>query len=155
MTEPKDMIDAALAEILRLKAELAVAQEVAESELGAVRAKHHAIIVPLDNEIGRLDKQVKTLARKHHKAVYGDRDQVSLDHGELLYAESNPVVRARTVTPDLLEALSDGRGLPAVKVVKSVDWAEIETWPEERLIEIGTGRKVKRSYNYELKEGRK
>lgn len=96
-----------------------------------------------------LDKALLKFAKKQRDVLFDGGDKVDLPHGVLLFSVKKWVRKARDVTVDLLKKLGF---LSAVKVVESVNWDEIDAWPEERLILIGTERETKEIYAYEVKE---
>jgi hypothetical protein len=102
----------------------------------------------VDN-LSRLETELKTLAREHHPDFFGESEscRVELPHGALLFALERRVKRARGV----LENLKAEGFTQAVKIAESVDWDLLETWPEERLWLVGTERKTKEVYAYEVK----
>jgi len=108
----------------------------------------------LEREKGRvayLEEQLKELEKAHRSEFFGDLEsaRAEIPHGVLTFDLSRPVIKRKTVTPELLEQL----GFPeAVRIAKSVNWDELETWPEARLILAGTERKIKETYGFELKE---
>lgn len=109
------------------------------------------LINSLKTSQGKLIGALEKLEKENQVEFFGELKscRVDLPRGALLYELTRPVVRRKTVTPDHLEKL----GYPeAVKIAKSTDWDLLETWPEARLIEVGTKRKEKEVFSYELKE---
>jgi len=146
---PEGEIDRRLYELGDSTRSLELLQAEAEKEIEAVRARYAEFIGPLKERIAALDKEIKTLTKKHKKMLFDGRDRVDLEHGALLYRVERKVKRARGV----LENLEQCGFLEAIKVVKSVDWDVLEKWPDERLVMVGTERKRQEKFEYELKEG--
>ncbi|MBW2617548.1 MAG: host-nuclease inhibitor Gam family protein [Deltaproteobacteria bacterium] len=151
MSEARDRADELLAEIGWMQGRLSHAQAEAEAEMEQVKAKWQDLTEYYHVKLTALEKELKALVRKNKAAIFGERDRVDLAHGSLIWAVSERVKRAKTVTVEVLEALGE-IGRAAVRVVKSVDWDALESWPEERLVEIGTERVRKKTISYELKE---
>ncbi len=88
--------------------------------------------------------------------------KVDLPGGELFYSLEEHVVRPRKV--DVLAnieefaeleiyGLGDYQGFArAIKIAKSVDWDYLKTWPQERLLMVGTEKKAKEVFTFELRE---
>lgn len=88
-------------------------------------------------------------AKAHKDKLFTATDRVDLEHGALIYSKGEHVVRAKGVTVEVLQELDY---LEGIKMELSVDWDEIGTWPDEKLTAIGTQKKLKESFGYELKE---
>lgn len=127
--------------LARLEAEALAQMEDLEREWASRLRPHREQMAFLE---GALIKLAKTL-------FFGALSscKMNLPHGALLYGLSHPVIRRKGVTPERLEELGYTE---AVKIVKSVDWDRLETWPEARLLLVGTERKAKEVFAYELKE---
>ena len=132
----------------------------AEAEAARIQANYDRIIENAKNHYAdrlkrakdRMAVHVKALqkhAKRHKETLFADTDRVDLEHGALTYSKGKHVVRARGVTVGTLKELGYLKG---IKVVESVDWDEIGTWPDEKLTAIGTERKLKEAIGYELKE---
>ena len=88
--------------------------------------------------------------------------KTALPGGELFYSLEEHVVRPRKV--DVLAnieayaeleiyGLGDYQGFArAIKIAKSVDWDLLKTWPQERLLMVGTEKKPKEVFTFELRE---
>lgn len=94
------------------------------------------------------ETELKSYLRKHQAGIFKDGDRVETQMGSAIRAVITRVRKARGVLAKL-KAL----GLGAVKVAESVDWDEIEKWPDEKLEAVGTNRVTKVEFNYELKAG--
>lgn len=112
-----------------------------------LKAGHAAKAQPIKDHMADLENDLRNLCKAQHSALFGDGDRRDLDNGSLLSRLSRHVVKAKCVTPELLESLGYGE---AVKVAKSVDWDLVSAWPVEKLTAIGTKRQEKQEYDYEL-----
>ncbi len=140
MNEQQQHADALLAEIDGIQQKINEQAALAHAAFEQVMAAYNARKAGLDERLKAKTKALKAYGKKNVPALFGDEDKVYLTNGDLILQKSNKVVRARTVTTELLEQ----EGFPgAVKVVKTVDWDHIENWPNERLVLIGTQRKPK------------
>jgi phage host-nuclease inhibitor protein Gam len=123
-----------------------------ESELAekieTLRAEYAAHIAPLSEGLKELEKSLISLMKKNTNEFFTDEvDRLDLDHGALLHKVLKRVVKSKKVTTDALEKLGYDE---AVKIVKSVNWDEIEKWSDVRLAEVGTERKQKETFEYEI-----
>lgn len=139
--------DGLLMDLGRTLADLDAANRHLAQEVEVLRARWQAKIEPLEAAKAGLEKQVRELAKVYRDDIFASADRLDLPHGALLYELQRRVKRARGV----LERLEAEGFLEAVKVAKSVDWDQLETWPEERLIYVGTERVTKEVYAYEVK----
>ncbi len=88
--------------------------------------------------------------------------KTELPGGDLFYSLEEHVVRPRKV--DVLAnieefaeleiyGLGDYQGFArAIKIAKSVDWDLLKTWPQERLLLVGTEKKPKEVFTFELRK---
>lgn len=114
----------------------------------------------LEDNLQRLqkaDQEIKTLMKEHQAVFFtiADLGSCSLDlpHGALLYAKEDYVVKPRKV--DVLAALTRYGFEEGIRRTEAVDWEALENkeeWPNEILAIIGTERKVKETFAYEVEE---
>jgi phage host-nuclease inhibitor protein Gam len=133
----------------------------AQLELTRINYDWDAAIQELERQYGEKAKEVKQrLAQlekqlnKEAKAAKGElfrseNDRLELTNGALIYSVSQRVKRAKAVTPERLEELGYTDG---VRIEKRVKWEALESWPEEKLIAVGTERVRKENIDYETKE---
>lgn len=132
----------------------------AKAEYEKVNRQWDAAIKELERQYGQrareakeqvraLEKQLVKHAKKHRIEVFGDRDRADLSAGALIWSVIRRVKRKKDVSVDRLKELGFTDG---IKVVESVFWDRLETWPDEKLIAAGTERVTKESVEYELKE---
>lgn len=141
-----------LADIRERQAVLQKVDAAANKELTAVRDRYTPLIRETKESLEACERELTGLAKRHREAIFGDRDRVDLDSGALLYGRTEVVRRARAVTVELLDQLQYQDG---VLVVRSVNWDVIETWKDERLAAIGTERRPRENFDYELKQEEK
>lgn len=151
MTDMRDVFaraDQLLMELGRAVADLDAADRHLNQEVEALRARWQAKIEPLYQARISLEQQVRDLAKQHREDIFaGEADRLDLPHGALLYSIQRRVRRGRGV----LERLEAAGFLEAVKIAKSVDWDQLDGWPEEKLIFVGTERVAKEIYSYEVR----
>ncbi len=140
--------DQLLAELATATWQLSATTALAERELNFVREKHSTGIRKAKARLEDLEKQVTALARKHRGAFFDGQDRVELPHGALFHTMRQVVRKAKAVTVAKLEELGF---LDGVRTEKKVDWDALNKWPDERLIVVGTERKDKEEFGYELK----
>ena len=151
LNEAQQQADALLAEIALVQHELNTQQQIAQAAVDKVLAVFKTKEQALQDRLKSMDKALKNYGKKHMAALFDGKDKVNLTHGALLIQETSRVIRKRTVTPAILEH----HGFDAaVKIAKSVDWDQLEHWPTEQLILVGTERKAKTTVEYELKEAK-
>jgi phage host-nuclease inhibitor protein Gam len=124
----------------------------ANQALAALNREWGVRLAPLRDQVAHLEVRLRELERQQRQSFFGTLEsaKVDLPHGSLLYELTRPVIRARAVTPEKLEEL----GCPeAVRIAKSVDWDLLNAWPDERLWAVGTDRRKKEVFSYELPEG--
>ena len=147
----RDDADQLLKDIGQISVRLKTAEAEAEREIETVRAHYARGIDPLRERLKELDKELITLMKSRCVPLFDGQDTVKLLHGILLYARE---MRVSIPKDALMKILAQGWN-EAVKIVKSIDRAVVEKWPDERLVVIGAKRKEKKSYSYELLENRK
>ena len=123
-------------------------QDEAEAEIAKIRGKYVAEIKDLESIIQTLDKKIKTLCKYEREELFAETQRVELQHGALLYHAEWKIKRARGV----LDKLEELGMTEAIKVSKSVRWDVLEKWTDEKLFLVGTERKLKESFSYELYE---
>lgn len=139
----------------QLLAEIAAAK----SELDGINQSWNAAVHELERQYGERAKQAKSKlqdlekrltkhAKTYQSEIFDGRDRIDLPTGALLHSVTLRVKRAKAVTPERLEELGYTDG---VRIEKKVCWEQLETWPDERLIQAGTERVRKESIEYELK----
>lgn len=138
-----------LADIRERQTVLDRVEAAAQREMEAVKKEFAPLMRQTKDSLDACERELKELARKHREAIFGDRDRVDLAGGALLYGRTEVVRKARGVTVELLDQLQYQDG---ILVVRSVNWDAIAAWPDERLAAIGTERKPKETYGYELKQ---
>jgi len=145
--EIRGVINYKLMELGRYTTHLEALEELVAAEIDAILDKHNEEISEIKNRIKHLDKDVKSLAKENKAVVFDGKDQVTLEHGILLWGKEKKV----TIPRDALEKIEAQGWKEAVKIAKSVDRAVVEKWPVERLTVIGAVRKIMEKFSYELK----
>lgn len=143
----RGIIDGRLRELGEITREFETYQSVAEYEIERIRSQYSEKLAEYKAQIGDLDKDIKSLARKNKAEVFDGKDQVNLDHGILLWGKEKKV----TIPRDALDKIEAQGWTEAIKIAKSVDRSVVEKWPIERLTAIGAERKTVEKFSYELK----
>lgn len=144
-----ESIDALLCDACRLTGELRSIEDEMEQRMAAVRAEYAEQIERCKAQLDRLDKTIKKQAKRYDAELFPADEEESwlrLRHGTLIRSIEKRVKRARGV----LERLEELGRLEAVKVVKSVDWAVLETWLDSDLEAAGTERVIQIRYGYDV-----
>lgn len=140
-------IDEKLKELKEAKEEFEKLKREAQAEIERVKAAYSPRLSQLDERIKSLDESIKKLLKSNKSKLFKGSDMLELNHGSVFYRVRIVVHRARGVLDRLREL-----GLKeAIKVVEHVRWDVIEGWDDEKLELIGTRRKKKESFEYELK----
>ena len=111
------------------------------------------LLVSTETSVKGLESAKKSLVahlKKHKADIFpGKTDRVTVTCGVLLRQVAKVVRKARHITVEFLR----GEGLEGgIHIEESVDWKAIDTWPDDQLALIGTERREKESYAYELTE---
>ena len=146
----REIIDERLKELGEITKEFETYQSVAEYEIERIRSQYSEKLAEYKAQIGELDKDIKSLAKKNKAEVFDGKDQVTLDHGILLWGKEKKV----SIPRDALEKIEAQGWNEAIKIAKSVDRAVVEKWPVERLTVIGAARKIVEKFSYEIKTGK-
>jgi phage host-nuclease inhibitor protein Gam len=113
----------------------------------AIKGQHEAGMNKLRAQIEALEKTLKLYMKKHAGGIFEGEDRVELENGSLLFKIEFRVKQARGVLKKLEELGID----EAIEVSKKVKWDELEKWPVEKLVMVGTEKKRKEIFDYELK----
>lgn len=151
MSEDSDKLkgraDALLAEITEVTDMLAGEEELFNEELNELKGKYEAITHGLKGWISGCSGELIALMKKNAGEIFDGEDRVELKHGSLLFQIEERVKKARGV----LERLEELGIEEAIERSAKVKWDELEKWPVEKLVLVGTERKRKEVFSYELK----
>lgn len=140
--------DGLLAAIAEHSSRIAEVNAVYGEKMAAVKALHETAVAEDIEALAAAKIELVALMKENKNEFFaGEIDRVDLTHGALLHQVKEAVKRSRAVTPEALEELGYS---DAVKIVKSVDWDEIEKWPNVKLAEIGTERKQMEKFEWEI-----
>ncbi len=150
-TEAHAEADSILKEIAGAEAKLDALTAEAEKQIAGIKKSLALQAEPLATSLKLHQKELQRCAKRSHADLFpGKADKASLPNGVIIFELKKKVRHARGVTPETLETL----GFPDVVIIaKSIDWDAIEKWPDNDLLEIGTDRREKKSYAYELTGG--
>jgi len=147
----RGIIDGRLKQLGEITKEFETYQSVAEYEIERIRSQYSEKLAEYKTQIGDLDKNIKSLAKKNKAVVFDGKDQVTLEHGILLWGKEKKV----SIPRDALDKIESQGWTEAVKIAKSVDRSVVEKWPVERLTVIGAERKTVEKFSYEIKTDEK
>jgi phage host-nuclease inhibitor protein Gam len=130
-----------------------------QAALENLKSEMDALIKPV---IDRYGKGIEALAAriaadetalekfviKHQAAIMAGGDRVDLATGSLLLKSESRVKHIR----GMLEKLKEYGFVDAIKTVESVDWDIIEKWDSGKLGLVGTGKKDKLIFGYEIRD---
>jgi len=118
----------------------------AAAEIDKVRAKYDELIKPIKESITLTDKELRKLAKANKDDLFEGQDRIDLENGALLYTLEKRVRRAR----GMLERLKEQGFKDVIRIAESVNWDEIDKWPDEQLKKVGTERIEEERFEYEL-----
>lgn len=147
-TENHEVVDSLMATMGACSRSLEKLRAVAEQETAKVKARFSPMIGQLEARVKELDAAIKKREKRDRAVLFADADRVELRHGTLLYSVERKVKKAKGVLQKLKDLAMKG----AVKVAESVDWDELEKWPDEKLLMVGTKRQRVETFSYELKD---
>jgi phage host-nuclease inhibitor protein Gam len=149
--------DRLLQEISECKAVLSRTQAKMNRELAEFNERWAQAMAPLTEHLGALEQQLKGLEKEQQAVLFPVEGQGSfsldLPQGTLLYDKTDYVVKPRKV--DVLANLEKYGFEQVIRRSAAVDWDALndkEEWPDEVLSFLGTERKVKETFGYDLKE---
>lgn len=141
-------INALLERISRHRARAAKIKEAVDRDIEALKEKYAGDLTSETSHAEAAEKELTTYLKKHKSEVFSSGDRVDLRCGAVLRHVKESVRKAKGITVELLKKLGYGEG---VRVEESVNWDAISQWNSDRLTAIGTERKEKEDYSYELK----
>jgi hypothetical protein len=137
--------DGILKELIELKSALTAVETAAIAAIERARDLYSDQVESLKDSLSEREKVLLALSRENKETLFADTDRVDLDHGALLYSTETRVKRARGT----LERLKQAGLKDAIKIAESVNWDELESWPDKKLKAIGTRRVKKENFVYE------
>ncbi len=159
MEEIKKQADDLLEEIGVWGSRLAAVETEIAIEIEEITSRHWDDLEKLKAFIKARDSQLRRLIKKHKKGLFTDPAlaaagpvetvtdvRLNLEHGALLYSKNKLVKKAKGMLARLLK----NKERAAIKVVESVNWDELEKWPDEKLKHFGTERIEKELFAYEV-----
>ena len=136
-----------LTQIAAAEDQIAWQERRIEEEMKAVRFRHEGPVAKFKEVREAYEKELIKLMKKHKAVLFDGTDQVDLKKGILLHGEEDKV----SIPRNALEKIKAQGWNEAVKTTESVDRGVVESWPDERLVVIGAGRKPVEVFDYELK----
>ncbi len=160
MQEIKKQADDLLEEIGEWESRLAAVETEIAIEIEEITSRHQDDLEKLKAFIKARDSQLRRLIKKHKTGLFTDPAlasipgpveavtdiRLNLEHGALLYSKNKLVKKAKGMLARLLK----NKERAAIKVVESVNWDELEKWPDDKLAKVGTERIEKELFAYEV-----
>ncbi len=122
-------------------------EKQAEEEMAAIREKYKAELELLNDLLVELDKEIVFLMKNNAGPLFDGRDKIALANGILLYAKEMKISLAR----DTLARIEEHGWNEAIKIVKSIDRAVVEQWPDKKLFMVGGKKKLVERFGYDTK----
>ena len=141
------LADQLLAEQCGVQSQLEDLSAEAKEGVERLQQEYQRRLEPLKLRFKALDRSIKKLARANREHFFKDQDRVDLPSGSLLCTLQVRVKRARGV----LEALEKQGAEEAIRIHKAVDWDALETWPDQKLAQVGTERIKKEIIEYAIR----
>lgn len=146
--ENEQFITARLAEIKLLTDAIAADEQAYHAKIEAVRLEFERRTAQTRTDLETAQSALLAGLKKNKADIFpGKTDKVTLSAGVVLHQIENKLRKARHITVQFLRAMGMCSG---IKVEESVDWQTIDTWSADQLKRIGTERKPKESFSYEL-----
>ena len=147
MNEIKKQADDLLEEIGEWESRLAAVETEIAIEIEEITSRHQDDLDKLKAFIKARDSQLRRLIKKHKAGLFAsDDDRLDLEHGALIYSLEKRVKQAKK----MLGRLKKYGYTDAIKIAESVNWDELEKWPDEKLAKVGTERIKKELFAYEI-----
>ncbi len=141
--------DALLEQIATAAGQLDRVQDEYTRRLRLLQQAHQEAADRAKKQLAAAEKTLRAFLRKHKAALFaGPDDRVELDHGAVLYKLESRVVRAK----GMLARLKTAGRTDLIKIAESVDWDRFEPLPDEELHTLGTRRRTKELFDYELRK---
>lgn len=121
-------------------------QKDAAREVEEIRALYTSRIDPIKQGIKLADKELRKLAKGNKAELFEGRDRIDLEYGALLHTTAKRVRRAK----GMLERLKEQGLKDVIRIAESVNWDEIDKWPDEQLKKVGTERIEEERFEYEI-----
>ncbi|MCD4761033.1 host-nuclease inhibitor Gam family protein [bacterium] len=130
------------------------------TEIETITAKYRNDLDKLKAILKARVSQLNKLMKKHKVGLFTDpalasipgpveaiKDvRLNLKHGALLYSLEKRVKQAKK----MLDRLKKHGYTDAIKIAESVNWDELEKWPDDKLAKVGTERVEKENFAYEV-----
>ncbi|MFA5075621.1 MAG: host-nuclease inhibitor Gam family protein [Candidatus Babeliales bacterium] len=94
------------------------------------------------------EKVLQSLMKKNKAVLFDGTDVVNLPPGSLIHSKVDKISIPKTALAECEAQHFDD----VIKIVKSLDRAAIEKWPDAKLVLIGAERKPKEEFSYDLKK---
>jgi len=144
-------IDELFAKIKAEKRALEKLETSYQKQLEKLQAKYYQKIEAHKQSLRTYEEKLEKLATRYAADLFEDSDLCETRLGRLIKQTKIAVKKARGV----LEKLEKLGWTEAIELIKKVNWAVLEQWPDEKLIACGTERVRKVKIIYELKTNKK
>jgi hypothetical protein len=147
-SENEQFIAALLAEIKRLSDILDIEEQKYQQRIENVKRDHLARTAMHRHALERVQEHLLTGLKQHKNDIFpGKTDRIAIAGGVILRQIALVVRKARHITVDFLRTNGKTEG---IRIEEHVDWQKIDSWTDDQLALIGTERKKKETFAYEL-----
>jgi len=137
-----------LSYIRRLSADLDTFEQEYLGRIEPIRKEFANNTTAIRVELDAAHEELLKYLKKNKSDIFpGKTDRVTITGGVLLRQIAKLVRKARHITVDFLRKKGRTDG---IRIEEHVDWPKIETWPDDQLALIGTDRREKETFAYEL-----
>ncbi len=136
-----------LAAIAETKTTLEAMVRVRDEAVKALTDDYAKRIAPVKAQLDGLDKELKALMKAEQAEIFDGGDKVELAVGTLICTSALHT----TIPRNALEKIKELGWTEAVIVEERVNRKVVQGWPDEKVVAIGGGRKIKTTFGYELK----
>jgi phage host-nuclease inhibitor protein Gam len=134
--------------IRAMQRDISALEAEANEKMQAITDQYNTLLAPLRDEKAARAKELIALMKKNKGVLFDGTDVVNLPPGSLIRNIFDRISLPKTALADC-----EAQGFDdVIKIVKSLDRAAIEKWPDARLVLIGAERKTKEEFAYDLKK---
>jgi phage host-nuclease inhibitor protein Gam len=139
--------DSILARMRKISVEQNLIANHIENKIAIIKKGFGPRLDELRQSFEALEKDIKSLMMKHKRELFaGTDDRVQLEHGALLYKLETVILHNR----DMLKKIKAAGLTDAIIIAESVNWDVVATWPDETLWSLGSDRREKERFEFEV-----
>jgi Gam-like protein len=146
--EYNEYITTTLAVIKKLSATMVAENKKYNAAIEVVKAEYIKSSADASEALKKAEKEFIKHLKKNKLDIFPEKtDRVTVAGGVLIRQIKEVVRKARHITVEFLKKEGKSNG---IRIEENVNWEEIETWNDEQLSQIGTERKPKESFAYDI-----